>query len=110
MFTVTNNEGNDFNVVVVLENDSYGLDDCLTHNSKDPLIEFYDAEYVNKHGFGVKGQFISRYSLSILSEHTNGYGLNLEGSIPKWTISELNLKESLIYVNEYIRDQNNVRG
>ena len=34
-------------VRLCLENDKYGLDDCLTHINKDPLVEFYDRKYLN---------------------------------------------------------------
>jgi len=72
-------------VRVVEQTDAYGLDDCLTHESKDPLVEFYDTRYAHTD----LGQFVSRYRLSSLIEHRNRTksGLQLDGGIPSWRIS-----------------------
>jgi len=98
MLTVTNHKGNKFNVVIVLENDSYGLEDCLTHDEAEPLIEFYDAEYANK-GFDYRGQFIGRYYLNTLVSRAKG-GLDLMGYEPKWKITQSNVESAVTFAFE----------
>ena len=86
--TVTNTNGFSFNVVVVANGDTYGLHDCLTHEGKDPLVEFYDTQ----HPHTEHGQFVSRYYLSSLlgedgwSKPARGRGLNLYGGVPEWSL------------------------
>lgn len=58
---ITNDKGRSFLVRVVKQGECYGLDDCLTHDKADPLIEFYDQKYKDKPGFGERGQFVKRY-------------------------------------------------
>lgn len=81
---VTNDEGRTFLVRVVHKGEKYGLDDCLTHDEADPLIEFYDQS-VNLKSWGPRGQFVSRYYASTLAERSP-YGLNLLGYVPEWKI------------------------
>ena len=83
--TTTGTDGRPFTVRIVREGDAYGLNDCLTHDEAEPLIEFYDASQ-DPEAFGPRGQFVSRYYLTTLLEHTPGTGLGLEGSVPVWSI------------------------
>ncbi len=80
---ITNDKGRKFLVRIVNLGDRYGLDDCLTHDDADPLIEFYDLSYTK--GFGPRGQFVSRYCAHTLAGH-GGRGLNLDGGEPVWQI------------------------
>jgi len=71
----------------VTKGGNYGLNDCLTHNDTDPLVEFYSRDT-----FGPgKHQFISRYYLSTLTERgaASPYltGLNLDGGVERWDAS-----------------------
>lgn len=79
---VTNSEGRTFLVRVVHKGDRYGLDDKLTHDKADPMVEFYDLSYPDK--FGPRGQFVSRYNAFTLSKVQGG--LNLCGHEPVWSI------------------------
>jgi hypothetical protein len=82
---VRNSSGREFYVRVVFEGERYGLNDCLTHDKADPLIEFYDRAHVGG-DFGPRGQFVSRYYASTLAEHEPGVGLALNGGIPVWSV------------------------
>jgi hypothetical protein len=72
---ITNSEGTKFSVVILSKGDKYGLNDCLTHDEKEKLVEFYD-----------KDQFVSRYYISTLLEGKRGEGLCLCGYEPSWGI------------------------
>lgn len=74
-----------FNIRVIKKGDNYGLDDCKTHDEKDPLIEFFDPKYAGQKSFGPLGQFVSRYYAETLAEGSGG--LCLDGGIPDWTVS-----------------------
>lgn len=85
--TTTGKTGRPFTVRIVREGDCYGLDDCLTHDDTDPLVEFYDAS-ADPDKFGPQGQFVSRYYLSTLLEETDGErGIGLEGDLDYWSIA-----------------------
>ena len=56
-----------FLVRVVEQRDSYGLDNCLIHDKKEPLVEFYDARY-NHTPFG---QFWFESKAGVLEENRN---------------------------------------
>ena len=81
--TVESN-GIPFNIKLVNQGEQYGLNNKLTHDNKDPLVEFYDARYSH----GELGQFVTRYSLSTLTEDGKKGGLNLQGGVPDWYVSE----------------------
>lgn len=71
-----------FNVRIVRTGDRYGLRDCLTHDEKEPLVEFYDSRYPHTQ----HGQFISRYYVSTIVERKN-QGLCLDGGVSEWALS-----------------------
>jgi hypothetical protein len=83
MMKVTNPIGITFNVRFVMIGDNYGRNDCLV-NEKKILVEFYDSRY-NDLSFGDRGQFVSRYYLSIIMECQTG--INLEYGITDWHVS-----------------------
>lgn len=87
-----------FNVRLVRKGDAYGLEDCLTHDKPDPLVEFYDASWENQRGFGPRGQFVARYYARTLLDH-GPYGLSLQGDIPAWSISA----EQMSQVKQWLR-------
>ena len=71
-----------FRARLVKQGDRYGLNDCLTHDSPRPMIEFYDARYPHT----PHGQFVSRYYLDTLTDHPFEHGLDLQGDVADWTI------------------------
>ena len=78
-----------FNVRIVLKGDKYGLEDCLTHKEKKPLVEFYDTKHMGK-GFSRYGQFVSRYYAQTLIDDFDKVtrnGLALVGYEPAWSVS-----------------------
>lgn len=71
--------GHSFAFEIVKDGERYGYTGNLVHEGK-PLIAFYDAD---------TGQMVSRYYFHSVNtpEHRSGRkGLNLEGSVPAWTI------------------------
>lgn len=92
--TVINPDGTPFTVRLLQQGDKYGLNDCLTHEHAEPIIEFYDARYPHTEF----GQFVSRYFVSSLADHVNyGHSLNLDGGIPEWYISSQNLRDAVYF-------------
>lgn len=89
--------GIDFNVRMVYEGDTYGLDDQFIHKQQDPLVEFYDTRYPHTR----YGQFVSRYYLSTLLERTENKGLCLDGGIADWRIEA----GSMNIVNNWLNSQ-----
>ncbi len=90
---VTNNDGREFLARLVNSGTRYGLNDRLVHTEEDPMIEFYDRTYRGE-TFGLRGQFVSRYYLSTLTERGGG-GLNLHGGVDNWWVSHANVEEAL---------------
>ena len=68
----------------VAKGGKYGLNDCLTHDEADPLVEFYSRDT-----FGPdKHQFIGRYYLSTLvDDGRHVTGLCLHGGVEEWVAS-----------------------
>lgn len=89
-----------FNVRFVEKGDTYGKDNCMIHEKEEPLVEFYDSRY--KKGFSEHGQFVSRYYLSTLTEPGRTGGLQLEGGIPEWSISN----EGMQQVKDWLKSFN----
>lgn len=50
--------------------------------SKTPVVAFYDRRY----DFDTHGQFVSDYDRETLLERHGGYGLNLDGGVPNWSV------------------------
>jgi hypothetical protein len=77
-------------VRIVTKGQKYGLDFCLTHQSDEPLVEFYDRDNAHTEF----GQFASRYYLSTLmaSQVPENKYLSLVGHVEEWQIrgDELN--------------------
>jgi hypothetical protein len=97
---ITNENGRQFFVRVVLQGDRYGLDECLMHDTDRPMVEFYDYTYANKKTFGPRGQFVARYYVSTLlkdqrQDNRRGTGLCLDGGVPEWQVDALPLNRVL---------------
>lgn len=84
----------------------YGVNDCITNNSQQHLVEFYDMRYRNPVHFP-NGQFTGgRYYASTLlgdDEWSRGdvsQGLCLDAGIPAWTVSAAQMKVALQFIRE----------
>lgn len=93
--TITADNGVPFLVRIVREGDTYGLNDCLTHDEPMPLVEFYDTRYPHTS----RGQFVSRYYADTIAGVRSGRGLDLDGGVPDWTIDG----ESMRFVSAWVR-------
>lgn len=85
MFTVYNAAGRGFNVVLVREGERYGLNDALTHDRADALVEVWDRTHAGPR-FGPRGQFVTRYYVSTFREIAEGNGLCLDGGVAVWVL------------------------
>lgn len=74
-----------FNVRILRQGESYGLDDCLTHKERKPLVEFYDYRYRNDEW--KRGQFVSRYYAETILEHDPNNALRWMEGFRAWTVS-----------------------
>jgi hypothetical protein len=84
-----------FNVRTVLQGDRYGLNDCLTHDTARPMIEFYDARQ-DPEKFGERGQFVSRYYAETLKQAVSaGHGVMLDSGSPDWFVTHLELAKAI---------------
>lgn len=72
--------GNEISFRLIEKGDKHGRNDCLIYNENEPVIEF------NSPGYGL----ISSYYLSTFMESRSG--INLEGSIPEFKISQEQVK------------------
>lgn len=93
-------EGVSFNVRIVNEGESYGLNKCLVHDKEDALVEFYDARYAEDGRFEPEGQFVSRYYKSTLLERDEGYALNLQGGVPDWIVPSWEMEKVIKWIKE----------
>jgi len=71
-----------FRVRIIRRGNHYGLNNCLTHDEDNALVEFWDGK-----------QFVSRYyATTLLGEdefgegHSDTDGLSLQGDEPRWSI------------------------
>ena len=90
-----NDKGVEFAVRIVNRGEKYGRDFCLTHNSDEPLVEFYDTDY----DFDGYGQFVSRYGMETLLSHRAG--LDLLRHEPKWKIDAGTIKLIIKWLNGF---------
>ncbi len=84
--------GRTWNVRLVSKGEQYGLDNKLSHDKDEAMVEFYDGSE-DPEKFGEMGQFVSRYYARTLLGHDawssgpeRGRGLNLQGNVPEWRI------------------------
>lgn len=83
---IVTDRGVTFNVRMVYQHHRYGLNDCLVHDEKEPLVEFYDARWAWYGAFGCDGQFVARYYAKTLLERDQDYGLALYGHERDWVV------------------------
>lgn len=87
-----------FNVRIVHKGESYGRNNCLTHDQDDPLVEFYDARWQGRIPDWPLGQFVSRYYLSTLLQGSHDRGLLLDASSPSWSVSPHGMRQVLDFI------------
>jgi len=89
-----------FNVRIVEIGEKYG--NGAINKYDEPLVEFTDNRIVTSYcGVGF-GQPISSYMVSTIIERNQMYGLNLEGSVPEWSVSSSQMKEVNSWLSEYL--------
>jgi hypothetical protein len=81
-------------VRLVQRGDAYGLNDQLTHDKDEPLVEFFDTRYPHT----PLGQFVSRYNLDTLLGSEGG--INLDGGIPAWSVSAAGMAPVTAWLRE----------
>lgn len=81
-----------WNVRLVRKGQQYGLNDKLTHDREDPLVEFFDSRYDHT----PLGQFVSRYYLSTLLARPHS-GLCLDTGSLLWVVSEETMLDILTW-------------
>lgn len=91
-----------FNVRILRQGESYGLCDCLTHEERKPLVEFYDYRHRNNQEWK-RGQFVSRYYAETILEHDPNNALSLDGGIPAWTVPPASMREILAWLLQELR-------
>ena len=91
-----------FNVRVLRKGEKYGLEDCLIHKERKPLVEFYDYRHRNDKEWK-RGQFVSRYYAETLQKHDPNSVLSLDGDIPEWTVSAESMQEILAWLRQELR-------
>ena len=69
-----NNNGEHLYAKQIRQGDKYGLNNCLTHDEPEPMVEFYLV------GKGKQPWFVSRYYLLTLADKCRLVGLTLCGS------------------------------
>ncbi len=84
MLIIYNHEGTCFGVRLIRKGEKWGLNDCLTHDREDPLVEIIDLD-VDRTKFP-DGQHVSYYGRSTLLERGELVGLDMLGYEPKWKL------------------------
>ena len=91
-----------FNVRVLRKGEKYGLEDCLIHKERKPLVEFYDYRHRDDKEWK-RGQFVSRYYAETLLKHDLNFGLLLYGDSPEWTVSADYMRKILAWLRQELR-------
>ena len=76
-----------FTVRIVETGDVYGLNDCLTHDKEESMVEFYDQRYSHT----PYGQFINRYNMDTILKTESG--IDLYTSEPTWKVNKEQIQE-----------------
>jgi len=85
---ITNPEtGLTFNVRLIRTGERYGRNFAFIHDGFLPIVEFYDVRYPHT----PYGQFVSRYNINTLCDNAHRGGVQLEGGVSDWCITETNL-------------------
>lgn len=91
-----------FNVRILRKGEKYGLEDCLTHKERKPLVEFYDYRHRNDQEWK-RGQFVSRYYAETILKHDLNFGLSLDGGVPECTVSAESMRDILAWLRQELR-------
>ena len=91
-----------FNVRILRKGEKYGLEDCLIHKERKPLVEFYDYRHRNDKEWK-RGQFVSRYYAATILEHDPNFGLLLDNGVPAWTVSAESMRDILEWLRQELR-------
>lgn len=76
-----------YRVRLVEVGQKFGLEDCLTNQYEQPMVEFYLVQNDDSQSFRGRGYFISRYLLTTLLEGcSKQFGLLLDGANPQWSV------------------------
>lgn len=67
---------------IVRKGDTFGLNECLTHEADEPMVEFYDADHKHTRF----GQFVARYNVRAILAQGNEVALDLHSSTPAWLL------------------------
>jgi hypothetical protein len=104
-FTDTN--GHRWTVRVRVQGDRWGAEHRLVHEQAEPVVEFYDAHIQGAHwteqtGGYHWGQFVASYRIdAIIGVFLDGRGINLQGGVPTWTVSDTLVGDVLRWVRSY---------
>lgn len=71
---------------------------CKKNDSKELLVEFYDARHPTN-GDPISGQFIASYYLSTLLDRSSGSGLNLDGGVPDWQVDGKSMDDVMTWAD-----------
>jgi hypothetical protein len=88
----------DWTIRIVYPGQNYGMDFRLINND-GPLVEFYDQ----RSDHTPLGQFVTRYRVKTLMERyddTSNNGLNLDGNIHEWVLSNFAYAEVIDWLKE----------
>lgn len=96
--TVAEN-GISFRVVVLVNGKSENFSTASLGNRT--LVEFYDRRY----DFTPDGQFVSRYYLDTMLEHSGA--LNLHGGVDNWTLDSVTFRQVRSWLQSLV-DSNSV--
>ena len=91
----------DWTVRIVYPGQRYGMNFNLINND-GPLVEFYDQ----RSDADLFGQFVTRYRAKTLMENydESSAGLNLDGNIEAWVLSNLAYAEVIDWLGELFPD------
>lgn len=96
------NDKINWTVRIVYPGQKYGMDFKLINND-GPLVEFYDQRYDHT----PLGQFVTRYRVKTLMEgydDNDNRGLNLNGDVEAWKLSNLAYAEVIDWLEELFPD------
>jgi len=97
--TIKSSRGINWTIRIVDHGDRYGLNDCLTHDKMDPLVEFYDQRHMHTE----RGQFVSRYYLTTLIARDQQYGLWLHGDVEAWSLTVDDMQKVNKIIAKYLK-------
>ena len=91
-----------WNVRILRRGDRYGLNDCLTHEEDDPIIEFYDTNRTDDEEWK-RGHFVARYYVETLFDDEwdlQNQGLQLDGGVENWYVTPQAMARILCWLRQ----------